>query len=197
MSSCADAFHQLKRQHSFDPPHTSASPAARALSQSKSNSPADSPPALLTNAVYDPKTSTDQDSKDAWPSVNTNQDSWAEQEKDLWGGAGSSLRKEEDQAIIGSPLKKQRASVSGNNDFKPRVSSLGNVSNNLGEAMGLGFLADIPGAGETGAGQFGGDLKKVDEITSGTRAVGGGSALSNVGPAFATQPKADTMEEEL
>jgi len=148
--------------------------------------------------VYDPKTSTQQNSKDPWPSVNTNSDSWGELEKDLWGGVGNSLRKEEDQAIIGSPLKKQRASVSGENDNKARVNSLGNVSSSLSGAMGLGFLTDIPGIGEKSEGVFGGELKKVKEVDGvGSAAVDGVAGHNNVGSAFGTQPKADAMEEEL
>jgi len=202
--------HQLKRQHSFEPPHTSASPAARA--QSKSNSPTEStPPALLTNAVYDPKTSTQQDLNDPWPATNVNQDSWGEQEKDLWGGAGGTLRKEEDQAIIGSPLKKQRASMSGDNEFKARVSSLGAVSSSLGGVMGLGFLSDVTG-GATGAGsvEFGGELKRVDETAGGMGSAvdgvgvgvgvgvegGEASGLNHLGAVGGAPVKADAMEEE-
>lgn len=148
--------------------------------------------------------------KDPWPAttVNTNQESWGEQEKDLWGGVGSSLRKEDDQALIGSPLKKQRASMSGENEFKGRVSSLGGVSSGLGAVTGLG-MGFLGGGADA---EFGGELKKVDEVGGPSVSNGGIGAANtnsdisgsnNVGPAAMaavgaiTVSKGDDMEEEL
>lgn len=98
--------------------------------------------------------------------------------------------------------------MSGDNEFKARVSGLGEVSSSLSGVMGLGFLSDVAGSG-TAAGpvDFGGELKRVNETAGGVgnavdgvgSAVGGGATASgpnNVGALGGTGVKGDAMEEE-
>lgn len=96
--------------------------------------------------------------------------------------------------------------MSGDNEFKARVSGLGGVSSSLSGVMGLGFVSDVAGSGTcAGPVDFGGELKRVDETAGGVgsavdgESVGGGGEASgpdNVGAAGGTGAKGDAMEEE-
>ena len=205
--------YQLKRQHSFEPPHNSPSqpPATRGKSISNSTTPtsANSPPTLLTNAVYEPATSTPQDSKDPWSATPKSTDTWGEGEKAIWSLGEKKL---EDGNIIGSPMKKQRASVSGlESEF--RKSETASILGNGGVGLGMGF----PGVGA----DFGGELRRASEALPSLRSGGiaesasmpalgvhdigpagiGGAAESSIQGALASGeemvvPRSEAMEDE-
>ncbi|MCJ1317119.1 hypothetical protein MMC15_002441 [Xylographa vitiligo] len=204
---------KLKRQHSFEPPHNSPSqpPATRGKSISNSTTPtsANSPPTLLTNAVYEPATSTPQDSKDPWSATPKSTDTWGEGEKAIWSLGEKKL---EDGNIIGSPMKKQRASVSGlESEF--RKSETASILGNGGVGLGMGF----PGVGA----DFGGELRRASEALPSLRSGGiaesasmpalgvhdigpagiGGAAESSIQEALASGeemvvPRSEAMEDE-
>ena len=129
---------QLKRQHSFEPPPTSTAPmldpAPSTARLPSSTPPADGKsPLLLSNATYDP----------------------AAGGKDPLAAFGSNGAKFDDPGMIGSPLKKQRASTG---DGFNRASAEA-----LAKGLGFGFVGPAEGdAGTGGAGavQFGGPLEK-------------------------------------
>ncbi|MCJ1389171.1 hypothetical protein MMC18_002026 [Xylographa bjoerkii] len=161
---------KLKRQHSFEPPHNSPSqpPATRGKSISNSTTPtsASSPPTLLTSAVYEPATSTPQDSQDPWSATPKFTDAWGEAEKGIWGFGEKKL---EDETIIGSPMKKQRASMSGlESEF--RKNDAGRVLGSSGVGLGMGFS----GVGADGGfgNEFGGELRRASEALPAVRSGG-------------------------
>lgn len=159
---------QLKRQHSFEPPATSPSgaPATRGKSNSDDNTPtpttASSPPTLLTSAIYDPTTSTPKDFTDPWSGTPKPIDAWSDVEKGIWG-AGD--RKIEDEALVGSPMKKQRASISGL-DTEFRKGDVGRVLGPGGSSAGLGMGFAVFGA-EGVKNDFGGELRRASLTTTG------------------------------
>jgi hypothetical protein len=120
-------------------------------------------------------------------------------EKDLWGLG--SIKREDDQTIIGSPLKKARASLSGlDSEFRK-----GDVSRVSGLGMALGF-ASMGGEGERVGNDFGGELPRVSE--GGEASTGNAVEVNNVGPVAGIgaalaplgrardEKKEDAMEEE-
>lgn len=113
-----------------------------------------------------------------------------------------SLKRDDDQTIIGSPLKKARASLSGlDSEFRK-----GDISRVSGLGMALGF-AGMGGEGERVGNEFGGELPRVSEggELSNSEAVeannnigpvaGIGAALAPLGNAR-EEKKEDAMEEE-
>ncbi|MCJ1473797.1 hypothetical protein MMC13_002448 [Lambiella insularis] len=180
---------KLKRQHSFEPPATSPSgaPATRGKSDSKSNSPtpttADSPPTLLTSAIYDPTTSPPKDFTDPWSGTPK---PTADAEKAIWN-TGDRKIKIEDDAIIGSPMKKQRASMSGlETEFRKadtaRVSALDPASAGLGMAFA--------GVGAEGVGNdFGGELRRASGVVPGA----GPAAPGDLGTRAGGMEEVDTQ----
>lgn len=132
-------YHQLKRQHSAEPLNSNGTTEARKSSKSGSPSTASTPKIGTDELGTSPGTST------------------------LGNGAGQSLKSEDESFMVGSPMKRQRASVAEfDADIQGRL--MGGVpasAATIGEALGSSGAAQAASEGSNPSGlQFGGALQK-------------------------------------
>ena len=147
-------YHQLKRQHSAEPLNSNGVTEAR--KSSKSGSP---------SAASTPKVGDDQD---AVPQINPVS----------VPGAAVDAAKEEESFMVGSPMKRQRASVAEfDEDVKKRLGGgLAASASTIGEVIGLGMqpssqpqptsLPEMDTAPNPSGLQFGGVLQKPSTSTA-------------------------------
>jgi len=134
-------YYQLKRQHSAEPLNSNGVADARKSSKS------DSPSAASTPKFGD-DLGTSPSNMSATPFAL---------------GAAVDVKKEADDFMVGSPLKKQRASVADfDDDIKTRLASSMTVPGTIGEALGPSGLPQPATTNPSGL-QFGGTLVKKEE----------------------------------